>query len=162
MRNKIIAIVLIAILLVVVSLFCSDDFFIPAAKSEDWTTQLYVTANHLNGRSAPGKKHRIEAMFDEGDILQATGQWNKNHTWVEVEGGEDGTVWCDIRYVNALEEPITVTYKGKGKVKIRKSPVNGTVIGYLKSGKEIEVTQVVLGWAKCKSGWIDIEYLVEE
>ena len=161
MRNKIWKIIVLIILLVVVSLLCCDELA-TNAKGEEWTEQLIVTANHLNGRSAPGKKNRIEAMFDEGDILEATGNWNKNYTWVEVKGGEDGTVWCDIRYVNALSEPVTMTYEGKGKVKIRKSPVDGTVIGYLKSGKEVEITQVVLGWGKCKKGWIDIGYLTEE
>ena len=160
MENKIVKTVLFILILLVLAGCALLD--LESAQSEEYTELLRVTANHLNGRSAPGKKNRIEAMFDEGDILEATGEWNKTHTWVEVKGGENGTVWCDARYVNALEQPITVKYKGKGKVKIRKTPVNGKITGYLKSGKEIEITQVVLGWAKCSKGWIDLDYLTEE
>ena len=114
MRNGIWKIIVVFVLLVLVSLLCCDDL-VTNAKGEEWTEQLIVTANVLNGRSAPGKKNRVEAMFDKGDILQATGNWSKNHTWVEVKGGENGTVWCDIRYLNALEEPMTVSYHGKGR-----------------------------------------------
>lgn len=160
MENKIVkTIVFILILLVLAGCALLD---LESAKSEEYTELLRVTATRLNGRSAPGKKNRVEALFDQDDILEATGEWNKTHTWVEVKGGENGTVWCDVRYVNELEKPITAKYEGKGKVKIRKNPVNGKVTGYLKAGKEIEITQVVLGWAKCSKGWIDFNYLTEE
>lgn len=160
MENKILkTIVFILILLVLV---CCSFVELKSAKSEGQTELLRVTATLLNGRLAPGKKNRIEARFDEGDILEATGEWNKTHTWVEVKGGENGTVWCDVRYVNALEKPITVKYDGKGKVKIRKAPVNGQISGYLKPGKEIEIVQSVLGWGRCSKGWIDLDYLTEE
>ena len=54
-----------------------------------------------------------------------------------------------------------MTNENRSSIKIRKRPVNGTVIGYLKPGKTLTITQVVLGWGKCKYGWVDLGYLVE-
>lgn len=133
------------------------------AEVEGEPVTVYVTANRLNGRAAPKKKSHVEAMFDYGDKLSATGKWSRDHKWIEVEGGEGGTVWVDIRYVSEIKQP-AVIMTDVTKVKIRKTPFDGRVSGYLKHGKELEVDQVVLGWAHCDKGWIDLGYcyFVEE
>lgn len=132
------------------------------AEEEDPAT-VYVTAGRLNGRSMPRKKAFIEALFDHGDKLTATGKWSRDHKWIEVEGGEGGTVWVDIRYVSEIKQPVVVM-TDVTKVKIRKTPFNGRVTGYLKNGKELEIDQIVLGWGHCSKGWIDLGYcyFVEE
>lgn len=125
-------------------------------------TKVIVIASQLNGRLSPSKSAHREAMFDRGDVLTATGRWSKDHKWIEVNGGESGTVWCDIRYVSERTDTFMITNYGNTAVKIRSKPVNGKVTGYLKKGKYMEVTQELLGWGKTEKGWIDLSYVIEE
>ena len=123
--------------------------------------KLIVTASRLNGRAEPKKSSYKEALFDRADQVVPTGNWSKDHKWVEVKGGENGTVWCDIRYLTERWDTFTACNDSRRTVKIRATPVGGKITGYLKAGKTIEITQVVLGWGKCSKGWIDLGYLVE-
>ena len=125
-------------------------------------TKVTVLVDQLNGRLSPSKGAHREAMFDRGDILTATGKWSKDHKWIEVKGGESGTVWCDIRYLSERTDTFMITNYGNTAVKIRSRPVNGKVTGYLKKGKYLEVTQEILGWGKTDKGWIDLSYVIEE
>ncbi len=128
---------------------------------EEETVKLFVTASQLNGRARPSKKATVEASFFKGDELKALG-WSRDQKWVEVEGGETGTVWVWWEYVDEQEEDISVWWNGYGsRVRIRKTP-EGRVCGYLKKDAEIEITQVVLGWGKSNRGWIDLSYLTKE
>lgn len=130
--------------------------------SEDETVIFYVTASRLNGRYYPTKKSSVEALFDHDDRILGTGKFSKNHLWIEILAGECGTVWCDIRYLTERKEPFKVRNLGKSTVKIRKRPVIGKVIGYLKPNRTLTISQVVLGWGRCKSGWIDLTCVIEE
>jgi len=123
---------------------------------------LYVTADVLNGRKWPTKKAGIEAVFDYGDLLEPTGRMSKDLEWLEVAGGESGTVWVFAQYVSERIIPFTVTNENNGKVKIRSKPGGGKLKGYVNRGKSVEIDRVVLGWGHCSRGWIDLEYLVEE
>lgn len=150
---------LIFLLAVIMILPC----FAEEEQEEDYTSPyLYVTANLLNGRRNPSKRSQVETIFDKGDALTPTGEWSKDHKWVEIYGGESGIVWCNIKYLNEIKEPEIYTNRGKQKVKIRKRPFDGKVISYLKGGRSIEVTQIVNGWGKTRRGWIDLSYLVGE
>lgn len=122
---------------------------------------LYVTAKLLNGRNQPTKKSKVEAFFDQYDLITPTGEWSPDYNWVEVYGGESGTVWCNIKYLSETLTEKTYINDYHGKVKIRKHPVNGKVIGYLKSGKQIKIHKIINGWGRCKTGWIDTSYLSE-
>lgn len=122
---------------------------------------LYVTANRLNGRSAPRKSGFVECIFDSGDALTATGHWSKDHKWVEVIGGESGTVWVDVRYVTETKRDIYVMSLHPNKIRIRSKPFDGKTKGYLGKNKKLRISQVVLGWGKCATGWIDLSYLIE-
>lgn len=115
----------------------------------------------LNGRANPTKIAQIESKFDSGDILEFTGNWSKDYQWVEVYGGETGTVWVHIDYVSEVTKPYTVKNYDYKEVKIRSSPVKGKVKGYLKKGKTLEITQVIDNWGRCSKGWIDLSYLEE-
>ena len=129
-------------------------------KAEDETVKMYVTASHLNGRARPSKKSKIEALFDYGDVVDAW-QWSPKHHWIEVSGGETGTVWVCWEYLTErLDESTWWNGSGK-KVKIRKEPF-GTVIGYLPRDGEVVVDRVIFGWGHCNKGWINLEYLTEE
>lgn len=141
---------------VIVALFAAMKWAIGEGE-----TTMFVTASQLNGRAFPTTKSRVEAFFDYGDLVEATGKWSDDHKWVEIKGGEGGTVWCMARYLTERTESFKAVNEGRKSVNIRKSPVEGKVVGKLKGGRMIKISQVVLGWGKCKSGWIDLEYLCE-
>ena len=63
---------------------------------------LYCTASSLNGRASPSINARVEAHFEYGDELEVIGY---NDNWIEVEGGETGTVFVSANYVaSSLEK----------------------------------------------------------
>lgn len=122
-----------------------------------------VTAKLLNGRMTPSKGAMKTAFFDRGDILDLTGYWSEDHEWVEVYAGEAGACWVARAYINERTGPFTVINRDYNKVKIRKKPTEKSrAVGYLKQGRELQITQVLLGWGKCKQGWIDLYYVEEE
>jgi SH3-like domain-containing protein len=111
----------------------------------------------------PSKQAIKVGFFDRGDTLELTGRWSNDHDWIEVVGGDAGACWVARQFVNELSEPITVINNDYQKIKIRKKPYEKSkVTGYLRRGREIEITQVLLGWGKCKLGWIDLYYVQEE
>ena len=122
-----------------------------------------VTAKLLNGRMNPSKGAMKTAFFDRGDTIELTGYWSDDHEWVEVYAGESGACWVAKQYVTERTGTFTVVNTDYNKVKIRKKPTDmSKTTGYLKQGKEIEITQVLLGWGRCKLGWIDLYYVQEE
>ena len=123
---------------------------------------LYVTADMLNGREQPTKKAQIGGMYYFGDELRPTGRISRDREWVEIYGGEAGTVWVKACYVSERFSAFTVTNENNGKVKIRSKMGAGKVKGYVKNGKSIEIDRVVLGWGHCSKGWVDLEYFIEE
>jgi hypothetical protein len=125
------------------------------------TIPMTVIADCLNGRSAPRKTAFVEARFSFEDPVEAI-RWSKDHNWIEVYGGETGTVWVWYEYVTERYGDYMVFINDcSGKVKIRKKPY-GRVIGYLKNEDEVFIEQVVLGWGRCSKGWIDLSFLTEE
>lgn len=168
MKNKIYIVLLVIFVaaLVVTTLFIpgdavseSDDY-LDGLKTED-LQMLYVTANQLNGRASPSKAGLPEMLYDNGDILYATGRWSSDHMWVEVLGGENPTVWVNIKYVTGRKDAFAVTPQYYGKFKIRNKPVDGRVVGYVRDDQTIQINQVVLGWGKCKKGWVDLDNFIE-
>ena len=124
---------------------------------------LYVVADVLNGRAHPTKKAPIEAVYDYGDQLIPTGKLSRDKEWVEVLGGESGTVWVHVNYVSERFAEFLVVNANNGKVKIRSKIGGGKVKGYVKHGREIWIDRVVLGWGHTfKGGWVDLDYFVEE
>ncbi len=122
-----------------------------------------VTAKLLNGRMNPSKGAMKTAFFDRGDTIELTGYWSDDHEWVEVYAGEAGACWVAKQYVTERTGSFTVINNDYSKVKIRKKPTEKSkTTGYLRQGKEIEITQVILGWGRCKLGWIDLYYVQEE
>ena len=124
---------------------------------------VIVTAKLLNGRMNPSKGAMKTAFFDRGDTIELTGYWSDDHEWVEVYAGEAGACWVAKQYVTERTGSFTVINNDYNKVKIRKKPTEKSkTTGYLRQGKEIEITQVILGWGRCKLGWIDLYYVQEE
>ncbi len=145
-----------AVLLVLVLLFgiCHAE--------ESYEDPVYMTvlASRLNGRARPSKKSFVEAFYDKGDYVKAYG-WSDNHHWIEIAGGETGTVWVWWEYLTERTDEFPVWNGYGSKVKIRKEPF-GKVIGYLKKDAEVYIDQVVFGWGHCSKGWVDLSYLTEE
>ena len=123
---------------------------------------MYVIADVLNGRAHPTKKAPVEAVYDYGDQLQPTGRISRDCEWIEVLGGEAGTVWVHVNYVSERFTDFEVTNLNNGKIKIRSKPTGGKLKGYVKHGKTIVIDRVVLGWGHTAKGWVDLEYFVEE
>ena len=121
----------------------------------------YVTVKLLNGRDRPSKRGIKEALFDYGDPLIETGEWSADHNWIEVVGGETGTVWVHIKYVSEVKLPFFVQNTDYSSVKIRSHPVDGKLSGSLKKGKKLLIDQVVMGWGHSSKGWIDLSLVAE-
>ncbi len=131
-----------------------------AEDAEIETVDMTVIASLLNGRSAPRKKSSVEARFDCGDVLEAI-RWSRNKHWIEVFGGETGTVWVWWEYLTERTDYFYAWNHSGAKIKIRKEPF-GRVTGYLKNGEELLIDQVIFGWGHSNKGWILMEKLTEE
>ena len=136
--------------------------FLTAAQAEDEPAPLIVTATHLNGREHPRKTAIPAALYDCGDRIHPTGEWSRDRKWVEIEGGESGTVWVYYEYVTERTEPFRAVNASDGKVKVRSVPGGGRVNGYIKRGKAVTVDRVIMGWGHCSKGWIDLDYFRED
>ena len=92
-----------------------------------------------------------------------TGRISQDCEWVEVYGGETGTVWVAARYVTERMDGFTVKNLNNGRIRIRaKLGGKGKLKGYVGHGKSIVIDRVVLGWGHCSRGWVDLEYFIEE
>lgn len=120
-----------------------------------------VTASSLNCRMSPDRHSYAITELERGQEVKGTSRWSKNQRWVEIEHCEYGRLWCDYHYLTERTDPFFVETLCDDPVKIRTQAVNGKVRGYLRKGQTIEITQVVLGWGRCSSGWIDLEYCIE-
>ena len=122
---------------------------------------LYVRTNgdYLNGRSQPDKHASVEAHFDNGDQVEAV---STSGGWVEVVGGETGTVWCKAEYLSssALEGALYRNTSG-GRVFVRSEPC-GAKTGRVEANKTVTVQNVVDGWGYIGTGWVDLSYFSKE
>ena len=159
MKKKMLVIFLTILMLLTATAATGEDLSTSNSSSETSSIHVYVRTELLNGRADPRKTGFIEARFDAGDLLEATGEWSDDHHWIEVVGGETGTVWVYADYVSETKRDLYYINNDYKKVKIRSKPVNGKIVSYLKKGKKIKITAIVLGWGKTKKGWIDMSYL---
>lgn len=122
---------------------------------------LYVTGSSLNCRMSPNKESFIVTELEKGQEIQSTGRWSKDHRWVEIVHPECGNLWCDYHYLTERTDNFIVETLCDDPVKIRRQVFNGKIKGHLRKGRTLEITQVILGWGKCKEGWIDLSYCIE-
>lgn len=126
---------------------------LPGAGAETLT----VTASELNGRATPSKKGHVEAIFMRGDELDAV---SIDGEWVEVIGGETGTVWCHADYLTE-SEPYKATNTSGGAVNVRSEP-DGDRVGKVSAGESVTIERRVMGWGYTGSGWVMLKYFSEE
>lgn len=132
-------------------------FMIQSASAE----VLYVCTNGdpLNGRAEPSKNARVEARFDDGETVEALGYHNG---WVQVIGGESGTVWCSLEYLSATLETARYRNTSGGRVFIR-DDIEGRKTGLtVDANKVVTVRRQLNGWGYIGTGWVNLHFFEEE
>ena len=120
---------------------------------------LYCTASSLNGRASPSINARVEAHFEYGDELEVIGY---NDNWIEVEGGETGTVFVSAKYVASSLEKVKYKNTSGGRVIIREEPDGKKTNHWVKAGKKITISAELDGWGYIADrGWVNLSYFSE-
>lgn len=119
---------------------------------------LYVNTRLLNGRQYPTTDSSREAFFEEGETVEAI-QLNEKG-WVEVYGGETGTVWCKAEYLSEQPEPRKWKNTSGGSVNLRRNPsIEAKRVGRIKAGRIMRISAEIMGWGYIKDqGWVDLSY----
>lgn len=145
-----ILLVLLGILLVIDCLFPIGAFA--------YEETLYVIVTELNGQECPNTKCSVEARFERGEMLAPIQLSNSG--WVEVIGGETGTVWCKAEYVSESEVIRKWKNISGGSVNLRANPsLEARKVGRIKHGRTMRISAEVFGWGYIKDqGWVDLEY----
>ena len=120
----------------------------------DFTT-LVVTVDELNGRAEPTTKSNIEMRLYKDDEVTFV---SYDDGWVEIIGGETGTVFCKAEYLSEKDANLG-TYKNTsgGRVHVRDS-IEGKRISSIAANKNVEVSSIILNWGYIGNGWVDLEY----
>lgn len=122
---------------------------------------MYILGNQVNGRDEPNRKGKISCLpFNEGDSVKAI-FWSKNHKWVEIKGGENGTMYVFAEYLTERTDIYKVKNARSGKVRIRRTPIDGGVSGYVKRGQIVTIYQTIFGWGRTNKGWVDLSNFYE-
>lgn len=122
------------------------------------TRTVYVTASELNGREEPVMGSSVEAHFYRGDELEALGY---QCGWVEVVGGEPGTVWCKAEYLTEYDVDAVYQNTSGGRVFIHRElgDDDTNVSRVVENGKSATVTRVLFGYGYIGKGWIDLNFM---
>lgn len=154
----------LAITIVIWCITATIFLFLSCAKAEESDPDyimLTATGSNVNCRMSADKHSYIVTELEKGQGILSTGRWSKNYRWVEVFHPEYGNLWVSYKFLTERTDSFFVETLCDDPVKIRKEAVNGRVVGKLQKGKTVEITQVVLGWGKCKQGWLDLSYCIE-
>lgn len=136
--------ILIAILVLIIAYDCYGE------------PLLYVTATQLNGRAEPNKSSRVEAIFERGEAVEPTGQTHGD--WIEVVGGETGTVWCSMDYLSETDEAFHCVNTSGGRVRVRSCP-DGKPCGWIAADQTVTISRVVNGWGYVEhKGWVSLSF----
>ena len=119
------------------------------------STTLVVTVDELNGRAEPTTKSSVEMRLYKDDEVTFV---SYNDGWVEIIGGETGTVFCKAEYLSEKDANLG-TYKNTsgGRVHVRDS-IGGKRIGSISANKNVEVSSIILNWGYIGNGWVDLQY----
>lgn len=146
----------IYVLLIVVLL--AIVLFFPSVGSSE-TMYVCTKGDDLNGRAAPDKNARIEARFSNGEAVEAV---SYRSGWVEVVGGETGTVWCSEKYLSSSQEAVKYRNTSGGRVFIREE-IDGRKTGLeVRSDRVVTVRRQMNGWGYIGAGWIDLDFFEKE
>jgi hypothetical protein len=145
----VVALICILLMGFLASPFCPEWLYIRSAGAE---TVLYPNVNDfLSGRAEPDKDSFLECKFYPGDEMIPTG--DAKDGYIEVIGGETGTVWVNEKYVISSK---TGTVKSNGRVNVRSEPdSNSSHVKWVYDGDTIEIYTESSGWIKTDGGWIN-------
>lgn len=118
---------------------------------------LYVCTNgdDLNGRAAPSKNADIEMRIPNGEKVEAV---SYSGGWVEVLGGETGTVWCKAEYLSSVQESTEYRNSSGGRVFVRNG-IEGAKTGLVvRANGIVTVTRQINGWGYIGKGWVNLKY----
>lgn len=108
MNNKLLALFFVFIMLI--SAFLA--VFIPSAATAE-TLYVCTAGDDLNGRSRPNKHAHIEMKIPNGEPVEAI---SYRDGWVQIIGGESGTVWCSQQYLSAAPQGLKYRNTSGGRV----------------------------------------------
>lgn len=119
------------------------------------STTLVVTVDELNGRAEPTTKSNVEMRLYKDDEVTFV---SYTDGWVEIIGGETGTVFCKAEYLSEKDANLGI-YKNisDGRVNVRDS-IEGKRIGSIAVNKNVEVSSIILNWGYIGNGWVDLQY----
>ena len=119
------------------------------------STTLIVTVDELNGRAEPTTKSSVEMRLYKDDEVTFV---SYNDGWVEIIGGETGTVFCKAEYLSEKDANLG-TYKNTsgGRVHVREN-IEGKRIDSIAANKNVEVSSIILNWGYIGNGWVDLQY----
>lgn len=122
---------------------------------------MTITGDLVNGRLEPSKQATRACLpLEYGDDVKAI-FWSKNHKWIEVLGGDGGSMYVYYEYITERTDIYKVKNAMAGKVRARKRPVDGGVSGYIKRGQTIKIYQTIFGWGRTDKGWVDLSCFYE-
>lgn len=122
---------------------------------------LYVCTNgdDLNGRAAPSKNADIEMRIPNGEKVEAV---SYRGGWVEVLGGETGTVWCKAEYLSSAQEAAEYRNSSGGRVFVRDG-IEGAKTGLVvRANDTVSVSREINGWGYIRSGWVNLKFFDPE
>lgn len=133
--------------------------FALASGAEAETLYVVTRGDPLNGRARPECGARIEARFEPGEALEPLSYRNG---WVEVVGGETGTVWCSQKYLSSVPQAVKYRNASGGRVFVR-DDIRGAKTGLaVPANTVVTVRRQMDGWGYIGSGWVNLEYFEEE
>lgn len=118
------------------------------------TLYACTVRDDLNGRSRPSTSAPIEMRIPPGDAVEAV---SYKDGWVEVVGGESGTVWCKAEYLSSTQDAVYFKNTSGGRVFLRNG-IEGAKTGVVKANKVVLVTRQIFGWGYIGNGWVDLSY----
>lgn len=121
------------------------------------TMYVNTKSDNLNVRKTPGGT--VVGSLPKGTkvtVYETSGDWSRIGTnkWVSssyLASTKPGSSSVKTMYVNTNSAPLNV-----------RKTANGTIIGELKKGTEVKVTETSNGWSKITSpmtGWVSAQYL---
>lgn len=122
---------------------------------------LYVCTNggDLNGRAKPSIKSSVEMKIPDGEAVEAV---SYDGGWVEIVGGETGTVWCKAEYLSSTQEATKYRNTSGGRVFVRDG-IEGAKTGLVvRANGIVAVTRQINGWGYIGEGWVNLKYFDQQ
>ena len=122
------------------------------------TLYVCIDSGELNGRAAPNRHAQVEMRLQNGETVESL---SVSGGWVEILGGETGSVWCKAEYLSSTQESRFYRNNSGGRVFVRDS-IQGKKTGSVSANKVVSITRTINGWGFTGSGWVDLSFFKEK